>query len=452
MPPASELRTNLIRAELRRVDGIDPAAAPSGKHWKMSANPARFLRGSSQLFYTDIVQGTLELPRPLLEKPPLTTIMGDCHVSNFGFITEQGSHGDRVVFCPNDYDDACVGPAVWDLSRFLVSLLLTADYCRGILSADYCSGEIGDLAGLQAASAEDALDAANEFLGAYRRTCRQSVLDPDRHMSALDHFPRKHVLGGLLRKARRRAAGGKDFETKSTLGKDVEVDDGRPRFRSRPERFALLDPGRAEAVRQAFRPYVDDDVLDLVQRLGAGTGSVNLERFYLLVGPEPFSGADDLPLCHVVEVKQQRPAAALYHFPDLSPVNRLNPAHLTVDCQRLMQRSPDLVLDEALWEGNHWLIRSRHHARVGVDPEDVALAEKKPGKRLAQYAAACGEALALAHARGDRRSHRFEAAMTAHLKAEAGPLIAAARNYAERVKDDWSLLRALLGQSHPHRD
>lgn len=174
--------------------------------------------------------------------------------------------------------------------------------------------------------------------------------------------------------------------------------------------------------------------------------SVNLERFYLLVGPEDFAGPADLPLCHVVEVKLQRPASALFRFPDISPVNRLNPAHLTVDCQRLMQRCPDLVLDEALWEGRHWLVRSRHHARAALDPQDVVLARKHPGRRLAEYAAACGEALALAHARGDRRSARFEKAMAARLQTHANALIAVASGYAQRVIDDMTLLRRLLDQ------
>jgi uncharacterized protein (DUF2252 family) len=449
----SNTRQSLIRAELQRVDGIDPGAdPPCAKHRKMALDPLRFLRGSAQLFYRDIAQGTLELPVALVKTPPLTAIMGDCHVSNFGFITEQGSPGQRVVFCPNDFDDACIGPAVWDLARFIVSLLLAADYTRGLLSGDYDSEYLAATAKLRAASPVDALRAASGFLRAYRHTCRQSVDDPHGQMRALEHFRPKHVLGRFFRQARRRAAGGRDFTTRSTLGKEVEIDRGRPRFRDRPERFAPLDPERAAAVRHAFRPFVDDCILDLVQRLEAGTGSANLERFYLLVGPEDFSGYDDLPLCHVVEIKQQRPAAALFHFPDISPVNRLNPAHLTVDCQRLMQRSPDLVLDEALWEGKHWLVRSRHHARVGIKPEDIALAAKNPGSRLAQYAAACGGALALAHARGDRRSTRFEASMAEQLEPHAAALISAARGYAKRVSNDRRLLSEMLafqGQ-YPH--
>jgi uncharacterized protein (DUF2252 family) len=443
--PDSAARRDLIRSELCRVDGSDPTAgAAIAKHRKMAASPLRFLRGSVQLYYADLASGALQLPPALLSRVPPTTVMGDCHVSNFGFLTEEGSHGDTVVFCPNDYDDACLGHAAWDLARYITSLVLAADYCRGVLVGRYRSDKLDDPTGLTAAADADARDAGHAFLDAYVDTCRESVDDPARRAGALTYIPKRHMLRKPFKKARRRMAGGRDFATKSTLWKEVEVSGARPRFRDRPERFAALDPARALQVHQAFRPYVDDEVLDLVLRLGAGTGSVDLERFYLLVGPADFAGEADLPLCHVVEIKQQRVSAPIHHFPSLRPENRLDPAHLTVDCQRRMQRSPDLVLDEAIWDGKHWLVRSRHHARVGIDPEDIALARRKPGKRLAQYAAVCGEALALAHARGDRRSTRFEAAMAGVLAEEADPLLDAAAGYAARVIVDWRLLRGML--------
>lgn len=446
MTQSDEARQHLIRSELLRVDGVDPASGdePCTKHRKMADNPFRFLRGSAQLFYADIQQGRLGLPAALTEIPPLTTVMGDCHLSNFGFVTEQGSHGDRVVFCPNDYDDACVGPAVWDIARYLVSLVLTAEYCRGLVEGRYRSDEVDEPGKLKAPSMDDAEQAGYAFIEAYRRACRQCVRDPERRLEALDHFPKKHVLGKAFRKAIRRAAGGKDFETKSTLAKEVCIDEGRLVFRDRPDRFARLEPGRADAVRYAFRPYVDDAILDLVQRLGAGTGSVDLDRFYLLVGPEDFAGREDLELCHVVEIKQQREASPLHWFPDVSPVNRLHSAHLTIDCQRLMQRAPDLVLDEAVWEGRPWLVRSRHHSRVGLDPEEIALAAKHPGKRLEDYAKTCGLALALGHARGDRRSTRFEAAMAKQLRSDSEALLTATFHYAEQVVADQQLLRGMV--------
>ena len=137
-------RIQLIRSELLRVDGADPGTQPSQKHRRMAENPFRFLRGSAQLFYADIHQGRLVLPETLGASVPLTTIMGDCHVANFGFVTEQGSPGDRVVFCPNDYDDACIGHAVWDLARYLVSLALTAEYCRGLVQGRYREDGLDD--------------------------------------------------------------------------------------------------------------------------------------------------------------------------------------------------------------------------------------------------------------------------------------------------------------------
>jgi hypothetical protein len=47
----------------------------------------RFLRGSAQLYYADLASGALQLPPALLSRVPPTAVMGDCHVSNFGFLT-----------------------------------------------------------------------------------------------------------------------------------------------------------------------------------------------------------------------------------------------------------------------------------------------------------------------------------------------------------------------------
>ena len=56
---------------------------------------------------------------------------------------------------------------------------------------------------------------------------------------------------------------------------------------------------------------------------------MNLQRYYLLVGPAAVGPAGDasnadLALCHVVEAKQQRRSAPLHFFAELSPVNQLN--------------------------------------------------------------------------------------------------------------------------------
>ncbi len=437
-------RQQQLIAEFIRTDQVDPSQQLLGKHQKMALNPFRFLRGSSGLFYADIQSGVLQLPAALLQQVPLTAVMGDCHVSNFGFFTEDGSYGERVIFAPNDFDDACIGHAAWDISRYLVSLLLAADYCRGLKDGKYTNEEIEDLASLQAATSAEAEIAAKSFCQAYLQCCAAVAADPEFRFSTQDDFPKNHVLKPFLKKAIKRSAAGSDFMKKSTLAKSVDFNQRPLQFKNDANKFSRLDAERYAQIKHAFAPYVHDEILDVVTRHGAGTGSLNMQRFYLLVGPKEFAADTDLALCQVVEVKQQRRSAPLFFFPDLSPVNRLNDAHLTVDCQRLMQRRPDSVLDEVQFEGAHYLVRSLHHANVDVDPEDVCLHEELPGQSLRQFAEACGHALALAHNRADRRSNRFAKQMLQVMAEHQSALLTACQQYAEQQKQDCQLLAAML--------
>lgn len=443
-----ESRIQQLQQEFKRTDSVTPGLDPAlTKHQKMALNPFRFLRGSSGLFYADIKNSVLKLPELLTTKIPLTTVVGDCHLSNFGFFTEEGSSGDRVIFAPNDFDDACVGHAVWDWSRFAVSILLAAEYCQGLKQQRYANDNKLELDTLQVVSAKDAVQAVRAFLLAYVGQCQAILEEPELRYSVLDDFPKNHVLKPVLKKAIKRSAKGEDFLRKSTLAKSVDLSARPLCFKQDSAKFIRLPSELYNEVESGFRPYVSDDILDIVTRQGAGTGSLNMQRYYLLVGPKHIHSEQDLALCHVVEAKQQRDAAPLYFFPDLSPVNRLNAAHLTVDCQRLMQRRPDLVLDEHYWNGAHYLVRSLHHANVDVDPEDVCFAEKASGEKLAEYAEACGRTLALAHSRGDRRSFRFEQAVVNYLPKVMDELVQACVDYAEQQKMDCELLGQLVGQS-----
>ena len=445
MNQSDETRSTLIADELERVDGVRPGRdEPGRKHRKMASNPFHFYRGSAQLFYTDLKEGVLRLPLGMTDWVKPTAIIGDCHMANFGFVTEKGSHGGLVVFVPNDFDDACIGHAAWDLARFLTSIYLASHYAHGILDGAYETDKFDDLSGLKAPSERHERKAAKAFLKAYRKTAMAIAENPTRRRRVKAGFPGKHVLHKGLKKARKRSIGGQKFDTKSTLGKSVHVSAEGLRFRTRPGRYRRLDAATISTIISEFRPYVDDDILDVVERLGAGTGSVNVERYYLLVGPPGASTHSELPMCHVVEVKQQRAAAPLKHFADIDPRNRLSPAHLTVDLQRLMQREPDLLLDEVTWNDAQWLVRSRHHARYSLDPQEICLASSRTGKRLKQYAETCGETLALAHSRTDHRSTAFETAIAARIVDSGDALIETARAYAVQVIADHGRLKSLL--------
>lgn len=427
-----------IQNSLERVDG----ELGSVKHHKMSLSPFAFFRGSVGLFYQDIASGSLPLPSAL-KAIPLTTIMGDCHCANFGFISEEGSHSNNIIFSPNDFDDACIGQAGWDLLRFCCSLFLCANYAQALSTGETKDRYIQDKPHKRKAfvSQDTAELAAQAFLNSYVETCQTDR--PEIYQLGLDHFEKKHFLFKYFAKAKRRAAGGDDFFHKSTLSKSVNTDTTPICFTGKRQRFETVDKEEYLQIEHTFAPYMDDSILDIVKRVNAGTGSVNMDRYYLLVGP-PNAGKDELPLCHLVEIKQQREAAAIHFFPELSPNNRLNPAHLTVMCQRRMQRAPDLVLDEVVWRKSHWLIRSRHHARVGFAPEDIALGKKASQGGFINYAISCGEALALSHCRGDRRSQLFEQAIAESLPKNISAISQTARNYAAQVTKDHQTLQQLL--------
>ncbi len=439
---ARRKRQLLISKELRRIDRAAPDARPVlAKHVKMAASPFQFLRGASQLFYADLSSGNLRLPNALLDVP-LTRIVGDCHLANFGFLTENGSYGDTVIWAPNDYDDAATGHAAFDLLRFCVSLFLVADFLEGLVAGRYRSEK--RFKNKTPPTWKDAAGASERFLKSYRKALGQIVKDTDKRDEALKRFAKGHFLKKPICKAQARSAGGKHFEKKSSVAKLTKRTAAGFRFDPSSDKLAEVAPVLAGELRQVFGPHLDDDVLDVARRIGAGTGSLSVERYYFLVGPDAAPDAGTFRETHVVEVKQQREAAVIHHFPDLSPVNRMNPAHLTVDCQRRMMRRPDLVLDEVYWSGLHWLVRSRHHARLTVDPEDL-LRTRKPAKALKDYAEACGVALARTHSRGDRRSVRYERAMTSALKTSRKELIALARKYAGQTRQDYALLLKMVG-------
>lgn len=429
-------RNAFLRMHLKRIDGVAPGAGLP-KHIKMTTSPFVFLRGSSQLFYADIQGQIIDFPAVQM---PITTVMGDCHTSNFGFFTEEGSHGDEVIFAINDFDDACFGNPLWDLLRFCVSLRLCADHCQRLVKGEIFSDRL--LSAEPAVSDGLSEQAIHAFFDGYMSVCQKGDEDNNHLDQVFNDFESPSALVKRFKKAKKRAAGSEHFLVKSSLAKAINIDNIPLMFRQLKDKFLPLAEEEFSQIKTAFAPYMNDSILDIVARQGSGTGSVNMERFYFLVGPENLTNLVDLKLCHVVEVKQQREAAPLYYFPDIAVQNKLNPAHLTARCQRLMQRKPDILVDEAYWQGQHWLIRSRHHAKVGIDPEHIGIGHiNTHDGGFVQYARACGVALALAHCRGDRRSLSFEHAMLVALPKVQSQLQSSSKQYASQVIADWQWLK-----------
>jgi len=70
------------------------------------------LRGTCHLFYEDLRASDLPMS-------PLVWCCGDLHLENFG--TYKGDNR-LAYFDLNDFDEACLTPALWELVRFLTSV------------------------------------------------------------------------------------------------------------------------------------------------------------------------------------------------------------------------------------------------------------------------------------------------------------------------------------------
>ena len=86
------------------------------KYESMAENAFRFLRGTCHLFYEDLQRADA------LPQYPISWICGDLHLENFG--TYKGDNR-LVYFDLNDFDEAVLAPATWELSRMVTSIFVS---------------------------------------------------------------------------------------------------------------------------------------------------------------------------------------------------------------------------------------------------------------------------------------------------------------------------------------
>lgn len=88
------------------------------KYQAMSENAFRFFRGTCHLFYQHLSK-VKNLPRS-----PLAWICGDLHLENFGSYTADNK---LVYFDLNDFDEALLAPALWEVLRLITSIFIAFD-------------------------------------------------------------------------------------------------------------------------------------------------------------------------------------------------------------------------------------------------------------------------------------------------------------------------------------
>jgi uncharacterized protein (DUF2252 family) len=349
------------------------------KYNKMTVSPFAFLRGACHLFYDSLPDSHL------FRDAPLTWCCGDLHFENFG-----SYKGDNrlVYFDINDFDEAALAPATWDMVRLLTSLQCgaaelrsTPDEARTVSQACLDAYRQALIRGKPLwVERETSSGLVNTLLSSLQKRDRAAFLD------------RRTVRQGAVRKLK--------LDSVKALPASAEEQRGIIRFVAQ---FAATQPDP--------KFY---EVRDVARRI-AGTGSLGVMRFVVLV-----EGKGSPDGNYLLDIKHAKPSALL---PLLGRLGIRQPAwpdeaSRVVTIQKRMQAIDHAFLQPVTFNGLPCILK-------GLQPSEdrVAIGDwgKKP-ERLREVAATMGRLLAWDQLRATGRSG----------SASADELIAFAR------RDDWA--------------
>ncbi len=285
------------------------------KYRAMRASAFAFFRGSAHLFYD-------RLPRNGIFRSPLVWSCGDLHLENFGSFKADNR---LVYFDINDFDEAALAPASWDLVRMVSSLRVAAD------NVTVRKSEAEGLCSLFVESYATALGLGKAYW--VERDTAEGLV--------------RSLLEGL--KTRRRA----DFLNSRTQMK------GKVR-RLRTDGIKALSPSNRQRVLvEGFmagfaltQPEPDFyEVLDVARRI-AGIGSLGVDRYAILV-----TGKGSPDGNYLLDLKEAMPSVLVSRVAARQP-QWPTEAHRVVTVQRRLQAVSPAFLQPVLLAESSYVLRA----------------------------------------------------------------------------------------------
>ncbi len=338
------------------------------RHHRMGVSAWNYFRGAAAVMAGDLASQ----PHSGLE----VQLCGDAHVLNFGLWATPERN---LLFDVRDFDETLPGPFEWDLKRLVASLV--------VLAREH---------GLKPARAGAAVSAAIE---AYRQRMRRYTTMPEidiwydgMHVDSLIGYfepaDRGRVAVHIEKKQTHRTSRG-------AFAKLTTMAEGRPRITEEPPiRMAVDDDEQGDLVdhllagyrltlqedrRQLFDRFTEADVVRQV----VGVGSVGMRVYLVLM--EGRTGADPLFL----QIKQAGPSVYESH---LRPSRHDHHGARVINGKRVVQSATDIFVGWGSLHGRDYYVRQFRDMKIIPTTDLIA-------PRLIEFATACGEALARAHAR-----------------------------------------------------
>jgi uncharacterized protein (DUF2252 family) len=346
------------------------APADRDARWeRLAGSPHAFFRGTPYLFWADVGED------PRLARfggdDARTWVVGDAHAENFGCL-ESARH--EVVYDLNDFDEAVIADAQLDLWRLATSLLLVLRE-QDDLDADEQREALSVLANAYLAALELFVDGEAER---------------EHRLTANDAFG---LLDDLLVDTEAGESRG------DLLAKWTTSEDGAPALDLDRDDLEEAPAALVTALERAWPAYLESlapgrdwpsgyfRVKSVARRLDAGTASLGVARYYVLVEGPSVSADDD----RILDVKQQGAPAGP------APAG-LSPEERCARGERALAPAGDPHSGWLRLEtGEGFTVHERSPFRARL-----ALKKLTTLKRAREVAEQWGWLLAAAHARGDR--------------------------------------------------
>jgi uncharacterized protein (DUF2252 family) len=338
------------------------------RHQRMAVSPWNYYRGAAAVMAADLASQ----PHSGLE----VQLCGDAHVLNFGLWATPERN---LFFDLRDFDETLPGPFEWDVKRFAASLVVAARQNRV-------------KAGRAAAAVAAGVEAYCRRIRGYATMPELDIWYDGTHVdSFISYFEpadRGRVSIHIERKRQRRTSRG-------AFAKLTTMAHGRPRITEEPPvRVTIGDDEQADLVDHLLTEYrlsLQDDRRSLFDRFTetdtvrqvVGVGSVGMRVYLVLL--QGRTGADPLFL----QVKQAGPSVYEAY---IQPGRYRHHGARVINGKRLLQSATDIFAGWGSLHGTDYYVRQFRDMKIIPTTDLIA-------PRLAEFATACGETLARAHAR-----------------------------------------------------
>lgn len=370
------------------------------KYAAMAENPFRFFRGTCHLFYEDYAH---------LAQVPDTTqvwICGDLHLENLG--TYRGDN-QMVYFDLNDFDEAVLAPASWEITRLLTSIHLA------IRTMNLPAGEGDQLAA---------------------RSLRQYIqILQEGKARVTESGTARGLLKFFIRQVEKRS-------WKKLISSHTEILGHKRRIICDGTHAFPISIQRKKEVRSLIENWSakqkDGDktyhILDAAQRI-AGTGSLGLERYVLLV--EHMGNPEKINL---LDLKEAR-SSSLSPWLPIHQHQWTNQAERIITVQKRVQHVSPALLSQIPFQGKSFVLKE---LQPMADKMDLNLCHGKL-KKLEQIL----DTMAMLAASGQIRSGGQQgSSITDELKAFGHrkpwqtEVLKYAKSYSRQVLADYAIYRS----------